>query len=363
MMQRCWIFLCMNVLIFVANSHAEDLRINVLSIQSRFALAQNVNVILRYSNTGSDTISIHKWFLPEGMLSEQLFEITRDGHSVEYVGPIVKRRIPIPEDIITLTPGMEVSSVVELSSVYNMTESGNYVIQYKMNASQVLFKTESTLESRLSSLNDDREHVLQSDPVVVFAVGRRNQLVEEATRFNTQARALTPTFIGCSASRSTAISSAMLSAESYNNNAVQYLNSLSLGTTRYTTWFGTFSSSNRGILQSHFTKIKNALSTKTVSFDCTCPQSNLQTAYAYVYPSQPYKIYLCNAYWTAPATGTDSKSGTIIHELAHFTILAGTSDHGYGQAKCKTLAQTSPPKAIMNSDSLQYFAENNPHLN
>ncbi|UJR29779.1 hypothetical protein I4U23_017326 [Adineta vaga] len=362
MMQRCWIFLCISIAILVANSHAEDLRVNVFPIQSRFAFVQNVSVILRYSNTGSDTISIHKWFLPERMLSEQLFEVTRDGQAVEYVGPIVKRGAPNPEDIIILTPGMEVSSVVELSSVYNMTESGNYVIQYKMDADQVLFTTDSATKNRMALLNDAREHVIQSDPVVVFAVGRRNQLIEESVRYNTQARALTPTFIGCSASRSTAISSAMRAAESYNSNALQYLNTLSLGTTRYTTWFGTFSPNNRGILQTHFTKIRSALGTKTVSFDCTCPDSSLQSAYAYVYPSRPYTVYLCNAYWNAPATGTDSKSGTIIHELAHFTVLAGTDDYGYGQAKCKTLAQSSPAKAIMNSDSLQYFAENNPHL-
>jgi peptidyl-Lys metalloendopeptidase len=57
------------------------------------------------------------------------------------------------------------------------------------------------------------------------------------------------------------------------------------------------------------------------------------------------------------ATGIDSKSGTIIHELAHFSILAGTTDHAYGQSTCKSLAQSNPAKALMNSDNLQYFVE------
>jgi peptidyl-Lys metalloendopeptidase len=62
-------------------------------------------------------------------------------------------------------------------------------------------------------------------------------------------------------------------------------------------------------------------------------------------------------------TGTDSQGGTIIHELAHFTVVAGTGDHAYTHANAKPLAQTNPAKALANSDSLQYFAENNPRLN
>lgn len=49
-------------------------------------------------------------------------------------------------------------------------------------------------------------------------------------------------------------------------------------------------------------------SPSSVPFRLTiCLLSFQSGSYAYVYPSSPYNIYLCNAFWSAPMTGTDSK--------------------------------------------------------
>ncbi|MEO8196116.1 MAG: M35 family metallo-endopeptidase [Thermoanaerobaculia bacterium] len=32
------------------------------------------------------------------------------------------------------------------------------------------------------------------------------------------------------------------------------------------------------------------------------------------------------------ATGTDSKAGTLVHEMSHFNVVASTDDHAYGTA-------------------------------
>ncbi|MBF0274912.1 MAG: hypothetical protein HQK84_06745, partial [Nitrospinae bacterium] len=76
----------------------------------------------------------------------------------------------------------------------------------------------------------------------------------------------------------------------------------------------------------------------------------------------PYLIYLCGAGLSAPASGTDSKPGTIIHELSHFTVIGGTDDHAYGQSGAQSLATSNPSNAILNADSYEYFAENTPAL-
>jgi peptidyl-Lys metalloendopeptidase len=337
-----------------ANGHVQDLRVNVIPLQSRFASVQDVNVILKYSNIGNDTMSIYKWYLPEKGLCDPLFEVTRDGERVEYVGPLCKRRAPTAEDVIFLTPGTNVSATIQLSTVYNMTQSGNYIIQYKMSADQVVFKTDGMRKHKIASSNRDEESVLQSPPIVVFVVGRRNLLIEQAIEANTQVRALTPAYIGCSTGQVSALSTATNAAEILANNAVVYLNN-GQPSARYTTWFGAYSSDNWAIAKSHFTKIQSALKTETLSFDCTC--SDRPGTSAYVYPNQHYKIYICDQYWSAVATGMDSKPGIIIHELAHFSILAGTTDYIYGISECATLAQSSPAKALMNSDSLQCFVE------
>lgn len=100
------------------------------------------------------------------------------------------------------------------------------------------------------------------------------------------------------------------------------------------------------------------MNTAAVRFNCTCTDS----AYAYVYPTQPYTIYLCNAFWSAPSTGTDSKAGTLVHEMSHFNVVASTDDWAYGQTAAKSLARSNPSRAIDNADSHEYFAENTPAL-
>ena len=69
-------------------------------------------------------------------------------------------------------------------------------------------------------------------------------------------------------------------------------------------------------------------------------------------------IYICGPYWTAPATGLDSKAGTIIHEAARFTKNGGAEDFVYYQDDCKDLAKSDPVKAALNAGNHEYFAEN-----
>jgi len=148
-------------------------------------------------------------------------------------------------------------------------------------------------------------------------------------------------------------------ATTYAASSHSYLNGTPGATPRYVTWFGAYSSSGWSTAQAHFASIEDAFLNKPLSFDCKCKQKNV---YAYVYPDQPYTIYPCGAFWSAPLSGTDSKGGTFIHEMSHFTVTAGTDDWAYGQSACKSLAISDPTKALNNADSHEYFAENSPVL-
>lgn len=100
------------------------------------------------------------------------------------------------------------------------------------------------------------------------------------------------------------------------------------------------------------------MDTKPVTIDCGCKKNY----YAYVYPTKPYIVYVCRVFWTAPMTGTDSKAGTLIHEMSHFNVVANTNDYVYGQTGAKSLAITNPDNAVKNADNHEYFAENTPTL-
>jgi peptidyl-Lys metalloendopeptidase len=141
------------------------------------------------------------------------------------------------------------------------------------------------------------------------------------------------------------------------DDANAYLGTRTAGT-RYTKWFGTYDATRYATVTSHFVNIKDAFDSKPVTVDCSCKESY----YAYVYPTQPYKVYVCNAFWSAPLTGTDSEGGTLIHEVSHFNVVAGTDDWAYGQTAAASLAKKKPARAVDNADSHEYFGENTPAL-
>jgi hypothetical protein len=164
-------------------------------------------------------------------------------------------------------------------------------------------------------------------------------------------------FVACSVDRQSLIAQARIDAISYSTNAKSYLNANTLDT-RYTTWFGVFSTTRYSTVNNHFNAITSAFVNATITYDCGCTQNY----YAYVYPDRPYEIHLCNVFWQAPATGTDSKAGTLIHEMSHFFVVASTDDWAYGQTNARNLAISDPNKAVDNADSHEYFSENTPHL-
>ena len=127
---------------------------------------------------------------------------------------------------------------------------------------------------------------------------------------------------------------------------------------RYREWFGVYSEARWNAVQNNFNRIYSAISGQQLGFDCGCTEP----FFAFVYPNDPYNMTVCNAFWTAPTSGTDSKAGTIVHEVSHFTIVSDTNDEAYGQSACRALANSQPSTAIRNADSHEYFAENTPFL-
>ena len=82
--------------------------------------------------------------------------------------------------------------------------------------------------------------------------------------------------------------------------------------------------------------------------------------FAFVHPTDPTKVFLDRQLVLAPALGTNSRAGTITHEMSHFYIVAGTADRAYGQVNCKALAQRSAVLALTNADNFEFWAENAP---
>jgi peptidyl-Lys metalloendopeptidase len=335
--------------IAAASAAAPVTRSNPLRV-SMFATANGgVEVVL--TNTSNKIARVPKYQLPLGELEAKLFSISRDGEAVAYEGPMIKRGLPLASDFAILRPGQSYRSVVQLADAYDMRKSGTYTITLASPMQHASLSDGSMLKTARGL-----PLTLQSAPLRMYATGKLPDPTKGKGKPGTGGASVEGVAtVGCSATQVTDIGKAIVAARNYSDGAKGYLAANNTGP-RYTTWFGAYDASRYGTASQHFVAINNAMQQtgNQIKINCGCNQSY----YAYVYPTKHYEIFVCRAFWSAPNTGTDSKAGTLVHEMSHFNVVAGTDDHVYGQTGAKSLAISDPAKAIDNADSHEYFAEN-----
>ncbi len=319
--------------------------VSLAASQSKYKATEDVMISVTISNPTNHSLRILKWFTPVNGLEEPVFSVKVDGESAFYTGAVYKRPPATGNDYISIKAGESVTFSVNLGDYYDLTRNGQYEIFFDA-ASYYLFTEKGN--------NFSNPDFLISEPISIKVDGRAPKGKPTpppppdpgGTAFN-----------ACTVDQQALLLSARSEAKTYASGAENYLLS-GLQGSRYVTWFGVFNNSRYDTATSHFTSISNAWENAGVTFDCKCKQNY----YAYVYPNDPYKIYLCRVFWQAPLTGTDSRAGTLIHEMSHFYVVADTDDFVYGQTGAKSLAITNPDNAVMNADNHEYFAENTPAL-
>jgi peptidyl-Lys metalloendopeptidase len=310
---------------------------------------QNVEVDFVMTNVSERSMRVLLWNTPFDGINGNLFEVARNGELVPYLGRVYKRGTPQAADYLLLAAGESRSVKVELSALYKMNWTGEYVIRFRNGD----FDHSPSLTKGFGGELTD----LSSNQIFFWMDGLEAPIHDEFTA-GIVAQKAKPPKISCDNSQQAILADALAAAQGIAGNAASYLGSGSSNSQRYGEWFGAYSSGRWNTVESNFNAIDNALNNANVEFDCKCKQNY----YAYVYPSEPYKIYLCKVFWTAPMTGTDSKAGTLVHEMSHFNVVAATDDVVYGQSGCRSLANSDPNDAIINADSHEYFAENTPSL-
>jgi len=336
------------------------LEVTISSLSNTFSKSDPVIITFSIANVGEITATILKWFIPSSFINAEvlhgnLFSVKYATNSVEqldsgrvpsgnYVGALMKHASPTYKDFLVLNPKETYTVTFDLADYYSFSSGGIYTVFYDVMEAQLLYSTGSA--SVVTQLT--------SNTLRLNVAGR----FKPSYSVNSAVTgAATNSFIGCSTTQQSLIITARQDALTCSN----YLNDVYMSTfdpfnknARYTEWFGPDTLSlNVGTVKTHVMSIKSAFLSADMVFDCTCTDS----AYAYVYPNQPYKIYLCKAFWSAPAKGTDSKMGTLYHETSHFDIVANTDDVVYGQSGCRALATSNPSKAVTNADSHEYFCE------
>jgi peptidyl-Lys metalloendopeptidase len=319
--------------------------VEVTSARQSVARSEDVVVTVTIRNMTHAWQYLPKWQTPFAGVQAPLFDVTRDGLPVSYLGILAKRAPPSAADFVALAPGAARTARVELSALYRMDITGAYTVRYRADLLQARGRTAATAPV----------------PASVWIVGRLPRGMPEAA-YEPVAPPLPAgaglAFSHCSNTQQAGIADSVQAANAMAQDADAYLQS-HVPADRYTNWFGPLDDARTAAVGRHFDAIRAAFATRPITVDCACTQP----WYAYVYPNQPYTIHVCKAFWTAPLTGTDSKGGTLVHEMSHFTVVAGTDDWVYGQAAAAALARSHPDRAIGNADSHEYFGENDPRRN
>lgn len=322
--------------------------VTLTPLQSSVARGDDVMVRVILSNTSGKVEHLLRWRTPVGGIEAPLFEVRRDGQPVRYLGRSVKRPLPGPTDYLRLEPGATLSQTVELSALYDMSVTGSYTIRYQGTAVPALGG------AALVALPASAD--LSSAPVTIWIEGRLARGSKPARLPLPLAGEAGLAFNGCSNGQQEQLLAAMDAGRAMAADSHAYLGAQQEAGARYTTWFGAPDAARAARVKSNVTAIKDAFENKPVKIDCGCNEPY----FAYVYPARPYTVWVCKAFWAAAVTGTDSRGGTLLHELSHFDVVAATDDHVYGQTSAAELARTAPERAINNADSYEYFGENSP---
>lgn len=335
------------LLLAVPPALAQDVSVSLTPVRDRFARSDEVLVRVTLRNGSAEPRFLLKWHTPVEGVEAPLFEVLRDGQPVRYLGIKVKRRAPGPGDYLRLAPGASLTSTVELSALYEMNVTGPYQLRYR------------TASSGLFAVSGIRPvaGTLASSQVGIWIDGRLPRGAPPAPTQAASGAALE--FSNCSNGQQEQLAAAVDAGKAMTADAHRYLAAGAGGAqygARYVTWFGAIEAGRAATVSRNFSAIRDAFETKPLKIDCGCDEDY----FAYVYPARPYAIWVCKAFWKAPLEGTDSRGGTLLHELSHFDVVAATDDHVYGQQGAAELARSDPARAVNNADSHEYFGENSP---
>ncbi len=111
-------------------AHA-DISVTITPDRPTLGKRDDVTVTVTLANTGTTPDASPPAARPSARKKPPLFDITRDGQPVRYLGRKVKRAPPGEADTLLLAPGETRSARVELSSTYDMAATGAYAVRYR----------------------------------------------------------------------------------------------------------------------------------------------------------------------------------------------------------------------------------------
>ncbi|KEP50728.1 deuterolysin M35 metalloprotease [Rhizoctonia solani 123E] len=325
-----------------------------ISVPKSASSVDELSVTATITNTGKYPLKLLNH--PQTVLSHlptRVFDIRRGNDTPEFTGMavhyspdyVIQKNNSV--DFTFLAPGQTSKHVHALAGVYNFTRVGTG--EYQIEGYHRFHHVDAS--GQIASFDAETQPVRFE---LTGGLARSQRIALKSTGFSNGPTQMLQS--ACTPDQQNMITEAATYADQFISDALAYLQITSRDTPRYGTWFGMYDSQRIETVKSHYAS--NLGRAMLSSYDCM-PDSCQDGSVAYVWRQRPGVIYFCNWFWARPSYGSNSKAGTIIHELSHF---AGTEDYVYGEVGSMDLARSAPLSAVMNADSHMYFAENFPAL-
>jgi len=321
-----------------------------------------LNVDFSLTNIYSEPLTICTWNTPldksNDVMRANMFQAANVmGEVAPYIGIVTKRR-PVLSDFITLQPGQTIHATIDLLKGYWFPVEGHYTVSLQ---SSIYVHFGEFEFDEVATFNNFEVYDLTSTDSLIFNI----KGVKPAPKWmdsdsdEPQLGTVTP-LANCNSTRATDIRTADTNSGTLLTRVVNYMRNACNGGW-YVTWMGVCDANRYNTVRDNYNKIANR---QNAGYRVDCAGSSCSAnVFAYVFPNDStFTVYVCGAFWTANI-GTcqwDSKPGTLIHELSHFTPVAATQDNAYGRSACQNLAATNPNSAIRNADNYEYLSEQCP---
>jgi len=172
-----------------------------------------------------------------------------------------------------------------------------------------------------------------------------------------------PKFEGCTPKQEGEITEAVHHAVAYVKDSLEYLKTYREDAPRFKEWFGAPNREAWESLRTLFKNIEKHIPHDGVYVCELCKEDEYTYAVAYVKHEDLGRVHICPRFSETPLVGHQSKASFIIHEWSHFNAVGGTLDHESTVYGCRHwLPVHQRAWALKNAYSIQYFAENVPHL-
>jgi len=342
-----------------------------------FKTQHSVPLKVVLTNTGDTDLSVLKRNTPLDDIITDCLEVTVNGKNVEYDGPLVKRAPPSAKEYVTIKAGQSVATNFPVSDAYDTSKPGTYEVKLKTPVPDVRPKQAGLATAMRASSFAPKVHKIKAKTSFKVAKGTGSRLTLGAAARNKEASQkkktkaapakaamakakstvkkkaaasppLAPVISGGSATKQTAARKAHKDGYKLCVNALAAMQN----NADYVEWLGAYTAARFKKVKKNLSTVKDFMESKQFTYNCSGHGCGAGV-YAYTYWDTT-TIWFCSEFWAAPATGSNSKAGTVLHEHTHSD--ASTDDIAYGEADCRALAINKPSTAIKNADSHEFFA-------